>query len=61
MKTGIGGLGWRPADFWDSTLTEFFLAIKGNNEVNGADDEVSAGPTKDELATLVARYGNKAR
>ncbi|QIG68376.1 tail assembly chaperone protein [Rhizobium phage RHph_Y3_1] len=56
MRTGIGGLGWRPADFWAATLTEFFEAIKGHNEAQGAEEPATA-PSADELAALVAKYG----
>ncbi|HEY0120546.1 MAG TPA: phage tail assembly chaperone [Rhizobium sp.] len=56
MRLGIGGLGWRPADFWEATLTEFFEAIRGYNEANG-DGAGAGGPSDAELAALVARYG----
>lgn len=60
MKNGIGGLGWRPADFWAATLTEFFAAIHGHNEANGGGEggpPASDAPTKSEMAALIARYG----
>lgn len=56
MRIGLGGLQWRPADFWAATLTEFFLAIHGRNEANGAEDKPAA-PTKGEMAALMERYG----
>lgn len=56
MRIGLGGLGWRPVDFWAATLTEFFEAIKGHNEAQGA-EEPAAAPSADELAALVAKYG----
>lgn len=56
MRIGIGGLGWRPADFWDSTLTEFFEAINGYNEAQGGETEATA-PTQNELDSLLAKYG----
>ncbi|WP_280750067.1 phage tail assembly chaperone [Rhizobium leucaenae] len=56
MKTGIGGLGWRPVDFWDATLTEFFIAIKGHNEAQGGEEE-TAGPSQGEMAAIIAKYG----
>jgi len=56
MRIGFGGLQWRPADFWGSTLTEFFQAIHGRNEANGAEDKPKA-PTKGEMAELLAGYG----
>jgi len=56
MRTGIGSLGWRPADFWSATLTEFFEAINGHNEAQGGETETGA-PKASELDALVARYG----
>jgi len=56
MRLGIGGLKWRPADFWDATLTEFFEAIKGHNEAQGGEAESDA-PKASEIDALVARYG----
>lgn len=56
MKTAIGGLGWRPADFWAATLTEFFDGITGHNEANGAEDSGGA-PSNGEMAALIAKYG----
>lgn len=56
MRIGIGGLGWRPADFWSATLTEFFDAIQGHNEALGIEAEPSA-PRESEMADLLAKYG----
>jgi hypothetical protein len=56
MRIGIGGLGWRPADFWDATITEFFEAIRGHNEAQGGEDSPSA-PSENEMASLIAKYG----
>jgi hypothetical protein len=56
MKIGIGGLGWRPVDFWEATLTEFFEAINGHNEAQGAEVESSA-PKPGEMDALLAKYG----
>ena len=56
MRIGIGGLGWRPTDFWDATLTEFFEAIHGHNEVQGGETEPAA-PNEKEMAGLLAKYG----
>ncbi|GAJ91040.1 phage tail assembly chaperone [Rhizobium rhizogenes] len=56
MRIGIGGLGWRPADFWDATMTEFFEAIRGHNEAQGGETEPAA-PTENEMAGLLAKYG----
>ena len=56
MRTGIGALGWRPADFWQATLTEFFEGINGHNEAQGGDDEPAA-PKASEMDALLAKYG----
>jgi hypothetical protein len=56
MRIGTGGLKWRPADFWSATLTEFFEAINGHNEVQ-AQDEPEKAPTASEMDELMARYG----
>lgn len=56
MKIGIGGLKWRPADFWAATLTEFFDGINGHNESEGGETKADAAPTQDEMAALVAKY-----
>lgn len=56
MRIGIGGLGWRPADFWSATMTEFFEAIHGHNEAQGAETS-EGGPSEKEMAALVAKYG----
>jgi hypothetical protein len=55
MKIGIGGLKWRPADFWAATLTEFFDAITGHNASEGGEAEEKA-PSQDEMAALIAKY-----
>ncbi|SFB52264.1 Phage tail assembly chaperone protein, TAC [Rhizobium sp. NFR07] len=58
MRIGIGGLKWRPADFWSSTMTEFFEAINGHNDAQGGETEKStAAPTENEMAALLARFG----
>ena len=56
MRIGIGGLGWRPADFWDATMTEFFEAIHGYNEAQGGESKPAA-PTQNEMDALLAKYG----
>jgi len=53
-------LGWKPAEFWAATLTEFFLAIHGHNDAQGGDTDV-APPSDDEMAKLLARYPDKPR
>ncbi|PDS68012.1 hypothetical protein CO651_31560 [Rhizobium phaseoli] len=57
MRIGIGGLKWRPADFWDATLTEFFDGIEGHNEAQGVDEQSADAPSDRELEALVAKYG----
>ena len=57
MRNGLGGLGWRPAEFWAATLTEFFEAINGHNEAQGVEQTETAPPSEGEIAALVARYG----
>ncbi|MBX5017502.1 MULTISPECIES: phage tail assembly chaperone [Rhizobium] len=57
MRIGIGGLKWRPADFWDATLTEFFDGIEGHNEAQGVDEQNTDAPSDRELEALVAKYG----
>jgi hypothetical protein len=58
MKTAIGGLGWRPADFWQATVTEYFAGVNGHNEANSPGEASESPPNKDEMSELVARYGN---
>lgn len=58
MRIGLGGLGWRPVEFWSATLTEFFEAINGHNEAQGAEPGGSGGaPTQSEMQALLAKYG----
>ncbi|WP_235975150.1 phage tail assembly chaperone [Stappia albiluteola] len=49
-------LGWRPSDFWSASLVEFFVAIEGHAEMNGA-DKASDGVDPDEYEALKRRYG----
>lgn len=56
MRIGLGGLGWPPQVFWDSTLTEFCEAIEGKNEASGGKREVAA-PSDEDLQELIKRYG----
>ena len=57
MRIGIGGLKWRPADFWTATLTEFFDGIQGHNEAQGIEEKNSEAPNDRELQALLAKYG----
>ncbi|MBN8974560.1 MAG: phage tail assembly chaperone [Rhizobiales bacterium] len=56
LRTALGALQWRPAEFWRATLTEFFIAVDVYNERNAGPDDVAA-PTSDEMADLLARFG----
>ncbi len=56
MRIGIGGLGFRPVDFWAMTMTEFFEAIHGRNAANGEEAEVGP-PSEKEMAALMEKYG----
>lgn len=56
MKGAFGALHWTPEVFWRSTLTEYILAIEGFNEANGVKTKED-GPSDDDLAALVAKYG----
>lgn len=55
MGGAFGCLGWAPSVFWAATLTEYLAAIAGYNRRMGGDKE--KGPSDDELAALVAKYG----
>ncbi|WP_281405319.1 phage tail assembly chaperone [Mesorhizobium sp. B2-5-7] len=57
MKGAFGALHWTPAVFWASTLTEYMFAIEGFNEANGGGSKKEEGPTDDDMADLLARYG----
>jgi hypothetical protein len=49
-------LGWKPREFWASTLTEFTLAATGKAEANGVKKAV-APPSQSELDDLIKKYG----
>jgi len=49
-------MGWRPADFWAATVSEFFDAVDAFNEMHGGDQAPDA-PSDDEMAKLLERYG----
>lgn len=57
MRGAFGALGWPPDVFWASTLTEYTLAIEGFNQADGGGKDKDKGPSDDELAELVKRYG----
>ena len=56
MKGAFGFLKWTPDTFWASTITEYFMAIEGHNEANGATKKDEA-PSDDAMASLLAKYG----
>lgn len=56
MRSALGPLGWRPADFWSATVSEFFDAIDAFSDMHRDPKEVDA-PTKSEVAKLLAKYG----
>lgn len=49
-------MGWRPAEFWSATVTEFFAAVDIFNEMH-ADPDKTEAPTDDEMASLLEKYG----
>lgn len=49
-------MGWRPAEFWATTITEFFAAWDIFCEMN-ADPEKTDAPSDDEMDALLKRYG----
>lgn len=53
----MGALHWTPDVFWRATITEYMIAIEGFNELNGAGGEKESGPSDDDMANLLARYG----
>ncbi|WP_352544454.1 MULTISPECIES: phage tail assembly chaperone [unclassified Mesorhizobium] len=57
MKGAFGALHWTPDVFWRATITEYMIAIEGFNELNGAGGEKESGPSDDDMANLLARYG----
>lgn len=56
MKDAFGVIKWTPDVFWTSTIAEYLRAIDGHNEANGGGKK-DKGPSDDELAELVKRYG----
>lgn len=49
-------MGWRPADFWSATISEFFDAVDAFNEMHADPNKVDA-PTDDQMAKLLEKYG----
>lgn len=49
-------MGWRPAEFWAATVSEFFDAVDAFNEMHPDPKTVDA-PSDDEMAKLLERYG----
>lgn len=57
FEDAVGGLKWRPDDFWEATPAEFFGAIKGHNRANSGPEEEKM--TRAEFEDLEARYLTK--
>lgn len=55
MKSAVGPMGWRPADFWSATMSEFFDAVEIFHEMH-RDPKTVEAPTDDDLDNLLARY-----
>lgn len=49
-------MGWRPAEFWAATMSEFFDAVDAFNDMHRDQKEVEA-PSEDEMTKLLERYG----
>jgi hypothetical protein len=49
-------MGWRPAEFWQVTVTEFFDAVDIFNEMH-ADPDKTDPPDENEMANLLEKYG----
>jgi hypothetical protein len=58
MRGAFGYLKWTPETFWSATLTEYLQAIDGHNEAQGGKRKVEP-PSGDEMAELLAKYGQK--
>jgi uncharacterized phage protein (TIGR02216 family) len=54
MEIGLGVMRMRQSDFWDSSPQEFYAALRGFQEFNGANENKPL--TKDELNDLMERY-----
>lgn len=53
----VGGLKWRPKDFWKASLAEFFLAIDGHNRAQGSHRPEPMG--REEFEELAEQYLRK--
>jgi len=54
MEICLGMIGWKPKDFWTSSLTEVYAAIKGFTEFNGGNQQKPM--TSKELDNLMELY-----
>jgi hypothetical protein len=60
MKIGLGHLGLAPAVFWAMTLPEFFAALEGHLEKNGAGKGRDA-PMLEEADELFTMFDDEGR
>lgn len=51
------GIGWKPEDYRQATLTEFFEWIHGHNEAQGGGEPTGQAPKTSEMNELIAKYG----
>ena len=59
LEEATGVLGWKPAEFWAASLTEYFAAVKGWNRHQQGKTGKPPPLTRDELTELIAE--DKAR
>ena len=57
QEIAFGVLGWKPQEYWQSTLTEFFAAYDGWAEANGVKKAKGSKLTKEEQAEVRRKYG----
>lgn len=51
----VGGMKWRPKDFWNATLAELFLAVEGHNRANRRGPEPMSRAEYEDLAEQYLR------
>jgi hypothetical protein len=56
LGAAVVRLGWRPAEFWSATMTEFFASLDFWAEANGLTKRSNA-PTRERLDELKRKYG----
>lgn len=54
MEIALGGLGWSPNTFWDSTLPELFAAMDGWRKIHGEPEDDFMG--RDEFEGMMKRF-----